>query len=314
MVIETLNWDETPPTACREGAVTIGNFDGVHRGHVALLLELRKQAQAVHGPAVALTFDPPPIQLLRPQQVRPALTSLHERAELLQSRGADHVVILRTTPELLRLTPGEFFRHVIQVRLAARVVVEGVNFGFGRNREGNIDTLAALCRDAGLGIVVVPPLEWNGTIVSSSRVRAALEQGDVHLAADLLGRPYRLWGTVGTGRKRGHSLGFPTANLERVENLVPADGVYAVRVHHEGTVWAGAANIGPNPTFGENVRKIEVHLIGFQGVLLGHVLGVDFIDRLRETRSFAGPAQLVAQLRLDVERARQLVQVLETGA
>jgi riboflavin kinase/FMN adenylyltransferase len=306
MAIATLAWDETPPAFCRQGAATIGNFDGVHRGHLALLEALRKQAQAVHGPAVALTFDPPPIQLLRPKQVEPALTTVPDRAALLMAHGADHVLVLRTTPDLLQQTAAAFFQRVIRESLAARAMVEGVNFGFGRRREGNVDTLAELCRQAGLGLVVVPPLEWNGAIVSSSRVRTALQQGDVHTAADLLGRPYRLRGRVGTGRRRGQTIGFPTANLEAVETLVPADGVYAVRVHHEGTVWPGAANIGPNPTFGEMARKIEVHLIGFQGDLVGQVLTVEFSERLRDTRPFTGVEQLVEQLRLDVERARQL--------
>jgi riboflavin kinase/FMN adenylyltransferase len=306
MTIETLNWDEMPPLFCRGGAVSIGNFDGVHRGHLALLAELGTRARSVNGPAVALTFDPHPLQLLRPEQFQPLLTTTADRTVLLQAHGADHVLVLRTTRKLLELSAAEFFAEVVQQRLAARALVEGVNFGFGRGREGNVDTLAALCRQAGLGFVVVPPFQYNGTMVSSSRIRSLLLRGDVRAAADLLARPFRLRGVVGTGRQRGRSIGFPTANLEHVETLVPADGVYAVRVDHGGTVWPGAANIGPNPTFGEQARKIEVHLIGFQGDLLGQALAVDFIERLRDTRPFAGVAELVDQLRLDVERARRL--------
>jgi riboflavin kinase/FMN adenylyltransferase len=147
-----------------------------------------------------------------------------------------------------------------------------------------------------------------GGIVSSSRVREALVRGAVREAAELLGRPHRLHGQVGTGQRRGQQLGFPTANLERVETLVPGDGVYAVRVFWQGSAWPGAANIGPNPTFGEQDRKVEVHLIGFEGSLYGQRLAVDFLDRLRDTRPFSGPTELAAQLKKDVEQARRLVE------
>jgi riboflavin kinase/FMN adenylyltransferase len=305
MASEILSWDDEFAASYRQGAVTIGNFDGVHRGHAALVAELRGQAHAVAGPAVALTFDSHPLQLLRPEQFQPVLTTTADRVELLMALGADHILVLRTTPELLHLSAEAFFHAVIRDRLEARVLVEGVNFGFGRNREGNVETLDRLCRASGMSLVIVPPLLHDGAPVSSSRVRAALVRGAVDEAAILLGRPYHLRGTVGTGQRRGQTLGFPTANLTQVETLVPGDGVYAVRVHHQGSVWPGAANIGPNPTFGEQARKVEVHLIGFQGDLYGQTLVVDFLDRLRDTRPFASVTQLLEQLRLDVEQARR---------
>jgi riboflavin kinase/FMN adenylyltransferase len=306
MSIFSLDWDQMSAAPCRGGAVSIGNFDGVHRGHAALLAEVRRQAQAVTGAAVALTFDPHPLQILRPEQFQPVLTTAYDRAELLQAGGADHVILLRTTPQLLRLTAGEFFAQVICEHLEARALVEGENFGFGRNREGNVETLARLCRRSGLSLTIVPPVLMEGEKVSSSRVRKALLRGAVREAEDLMNRPYRLRGKVGTGRQRGRTLGFPTANLEQVETLVPGDGVYAVRVYQGKDVWPGAANIGPNPTFREQTRKVEVHLIGFQGDLVGQGLAVDFLERLRETRPFASVDQLVEQLRQDVEQARKL--------
>jgi riboflavin kinase/FMN adenylyltransferase len=306
MATFTGNWDETLPPSFQGGAAAIGNFDGVHRGHLALLAELRRQATAVGGPAVAVTFDPHPLKILRPERFQPVLTTIADRAALLQAHGADHVLILRTTPALLGLSAEQFFDGVVRGRLAAWAMVEGPNFGFGRNREGDVNRLAGLCRQYGISLIVVPPLEWHGAIVSSSRVRTALVQGNAREAADLLERPFRLRGVVEPGQHRGQTLGFPTANLGRVETLVPGDGVYAVRVLYRDRVWPGAANIGPNPTFGEHARKIEVHLIGFQGALLGQSLAVDFVERLRDTRPFPGVAQLVEQLKLDVERARQL--------
>src|SRR5216683_2942559 len=266
MATVRVDWKEMPPADCRGGAIAIGNFDGVHKGHGALFAELIQRARALNVPSVAITFDPHPLQLLRPEQFQPVLTTVADRADLMQSQGVDHVLILQTTPELLQLSAEEFFEQIIRSRLAARAMVEGVNFGFGRQRQGNIDTLRLLCNRSGLELVVVPPfMTVEGTMVSSSRVRAALVGGDVTAAAELLGRPFRLRGIVGHGQKRGRTIGFPTANLEHIETLIPRDGVYAVRACHRDTCWAGAANIGPNPTFAETAHKIEVHLIGFQG-------------------------------------------------
>jgi riboflavin kinase/FMN adenylyltransferase len=306
MILSAHPWDEAVPQACRGGAVTIGNFDGVHRGHQALLADLVRQARALPGPAVAVTFDPHPLQLLRPAQFQPVLTTIADRAALLHACGADHVVILKTTPDLLRLSARAFFDRVLRESLGARAVVPGFNFAFGHNREGTTDLLAALCREAGLGFALVPPLELDGRPVSSSRVRRELVRGAVREAAVLLGRPYRLRGTVAVGQRRGRTLGFPTANLEGVEVLVPGNGVYAVCAEHAGRTWPGAANVGPNPTFGEEARKVEVHLIDFQGDLYGAPLAVDFVERLRDTKPFASVAELVAQLRADVEQARRL--------
>jgi riboflavin kinase/FMN adenylyltransferase len=307
MAIVTYDWTETFPASVCGGALSIGNFDGVHRGHLALLEALRQQAAAIAGPAIVLTFDPHPLQLLRPEKFQPVLTSVPQRAELLAESGADHVIILRTTAALLSLSARQFFERLIRERVSARALVEGVNFGFGRNREGNVDTLAGLCRSAQIGLAVVPPFKWAGVVVSSSRVRDALLLGDARQAAEFLSRPYRLKGTVGVGAGRGRKLGFPTANLHAVETLVPRDGVYAVRVHHGTRQWPGALNIGPNVTFGEEVRKIEVHLIGFRGELTGQSLALDFIERLRDTRQFAGAADLVEQIRLDVASAQRAV-------
>jgi riboflavin kinase/FMN adenylyltransferase len=306
-MIHPLTWNLPPPAPCRGGAVTVGNFDGVHRGHAALLAEVRRLALAVRGPAVVLTFDPHPLQLLHPERFMPVLTTPADRAELLQACGADHVLILQTTPDLLRLSAEEFFNRILRRGLDSRALVEGADFRFGRNREGSVETLEALCRQAGLLFSAVPQVALDGVPVSSSRVRDALVAGDVRAAAGLLGRPYRLRGTVGTGQRRGQTLGFPTANLEQTRTVVPGDGVYAVRAWVAGNSWPAAANIGPNPTFGEQARKVEVHLIGFQGDLYGRELAVDFPDRLRDTRRFAGAADLVQQLRTDVEQAARLV-------
>jgi riboflavin kinase/FMN adenylyltransferase len=304
MATHTLDWQETVPETCRRGAVTVGNFDGVHRGHAALVAELTRLARVVAGPAVAVIFDPHPLEILRPQQMLPVLTTIPDRVQLLHELGAEQVVVLHTTRELLSLTAADFFAHVLQERLAVRALVEGVNFGFGRGREGNAETLAKLCQHAEVRLTLVPPVRLGDAEVSSSRVRAALLTGDVSDAATLLGRPYRLRGIVGTGQRRGRTIGFPTANLDRPETLAPGDGVYAVRAFIGAAQYPAAANVGPNPTFGESARKIEVHVVGFDGDLYGQPLTVEFVRRLRDTRPFASVTELVEQLERDVAEAR----------
>jgi riboflavin kinase/FMN adenylyltransferase len=305
MASHRIDWQETPPAECRGGVIAIGNFDGVHRGHASLVAEVGRQARSRRVPAVVLTFDPHPREILRPGLAQPLLTTTADRTRLLTELGAGQVVILHTTPDLLALSAADFFQQVIRQRLQTAALVEGVNFGFGHNREGNIETLGRLCREAGLPLTVVPQMVLDGREVSSSQVRQCLLRGEVAEAARLLGRPYQLRGLVGTGQRRGQTLGFPTANLEQAETLVPGDGVYAVRAVVASVAWPGAANVGSNPTFAEQARKVEVHLIGFRGDLYGQPLAVDFVQRLRDTRPFGSAAELVEQLRRDVEQARQ---------
>jgi riboflavin kinase/FMN adenylyltransferase len=291
----------------RNGAVTVGNFDGVHRGHAALIAELRARAHVANGPAVAVTFDPHPIAILAPGRLLPLLTTVSDRTELLHAAGADAVVILKTTPDLLALQPREFLDSVFGEQLSARAVVEGFNFHFGRGRTGSTATIAEWCRENDLPFTVIPPFRWNDALVSSSRVRTALETGDVASAADLLGRPYRLRGTVGHGEQRGQSLGFPTANLDQPLTLVPGDGVYAARAQlADASEWPAAVNVGPNPTFGEQARKVEAHLIGFAGNLYGKPLALDFVARLRDTRKFGLVEELKSQIQTDIHLAASL--------
>jgi riboflavin kinase/FMN adenylyltransferase len=299
--------DAAVPEACRGGAITIGNFDGVHLGHQALVAETIRQARRLKIPALAVTFDPHPQQLLRPDSFQPVLTTLAYRGELLQEHGLDHVLVLQITPAFLQLLAQEFFERIVCRGLQAKAIVEGFNFGFGRGREGNSTLLQQMGQRAGVEVTMLPALEIEGKPIATSRIRTELLAGNVSFAAKLLGRPYRLQGVVGAGQKRGHKLGFPTANLSEIATLIPGNGVYAVQAHHRGTIWPAAANVGPNPTFGEETRKVEIHLIGFEGDLYDQVIAVDFVERIRDTRPFASAAELVAQLQKDVDRARNLL-------
>ena len=287
--------------------LAVGNFDGVHRGHAHLLARLRARADAAGVPALALTFDPPPVAVLRPDAAPAPLTWLARRVDLMHRAGAAEVGVFRTGPWLLGLTAREFFDRVILEQLGARGMVEGPTFGFGRDRGGDARLLGSWCAEAGLDFEVATPTESDGRIVSSTRIRRALAEGEAAEAADLLGHPHRIRGLVTHGAGRGAGIGVPTANLDDIDTVIPDDGVYAVLATLEGQnePIPGACNIGPNPTFGEQVRKVEAHLIDFQGDLYGRTLELDILRRLRPTRKFAGLDDLLAQIKLDIEQARE---------
>ena len=306
MSVVSLGINDLPPDAVRGGVVAVGNFDGVHRGHAALIAKARELAGS-NGRVVPVTFDPHPLKLLAPERFQPPLTTVTERARLLQEIGADHVVVLQTSRGLLGLSPEAFFAKIISGALGAKGVVEGFNFHFGRDRAGSNETLHMLCDEADIDFREVRAFTLNGRPVSSSRVRDALAEGRLDEATELLGRHYRLSGVVGAGAKRGRTIGFPTANLEQVETLLPGNGVYAVRVESPQGKNAGAAHIGPNATFGEDVRQVEVHLLDFAGDLYGQTLTVEFVARLRGTQKFTGVDALIEQMTKDVAEARRLV-------
>lgn len=295
------------PATVRGAFLAVGNFDGVHRGHAQLLGRLRARAASAGAPALALTFDPQPAALLRPGAAPAPLSWTERRVELLKEAGADEVGVFRTGPWLLGLTAREFFDRVVLGQFAARGMVEGPTFGFGRDRGGDAALLGSWCAAAGLEFEVAAPTEIDGRIVSSSRIRAALAEGRVGEAAVLLGRPHRIRGLVVHGQGRGAGLGFPTANLDAIDTQVPADGVYAVnaRIAGESSWNRGAAHVGPNATFGATGRTVEVHLLDYRGDLYGRSLEVDFARRIRSTRKFQGIDDLLAQIRADVEDARR---------
>lgn len=298
--------DELPPEA-RGGAVSIGNFDGVHQGHARIVELLLKRARDVDGPAVVFTFDPHPVRILRPEQSPAPLTWIERKAELLAQLGVDWIVAYPTDEALLELTASEFFRRIVCNSLAARAIVEGPNFYFGHNRAGTIDVLRELASTAGITLDIAEPVEVGGQIVSSSRVRQLIAGGDVATARQMLTAPYRIRGIVTHGTGRGAKLGFPTANLEGIDTLLPAHGVYAGRGWIDGLSCPAAINIGPNPTFGETATKVEAHLVNYHDALYGKPLEIDFLARLRGTRPFASVDELITQIHHDVIEVEKIV-------
>lgn len=290
----------------RGGVLAIGNFDGVHCGHQQMFATLTRIARERNVPSVVLTFEPHPIEVLRPQEAPPRLTTTEQKAELIDQCGVDALIVYQTDLRLLNLSADEFFRTVVMGEINACGLVEGPNFFFGRNRSGNVKVLEVLCQREKLTLDIVPPVFVGAQMVSSSAVREAVISGDIGQANDLLGHRYAVRGLVVKGSVRGRTLGFPTANVTHIATVLPSDGVYAGIVFHDGQGWPAAINLGPNPTFGERRRKFEAHLIGFSGDLYDQSLDIEFIGRLRDTRPFSNVEDLKAQLQDDVRRALEM--------
>jgi len=288
-------------------ALAVGNFDGVHVGHAAIVRRLREAAVRHGVPAVVLTFDPHPASILRPEEAPLPLTGPARRAELLLGLGVDAVCVQPADAALLALEAEAFYAGILRGRFAARAVVEGQDFRFGARRRGDVRLLETLCGRDGVDLDVVPPVVVAGAAVSSSRLRSLIAAGRLAEARGLMTSPYRLSGQVVVGARRGATLGFPTANLARITTLLPAGGVYAGLTRVDGVSYPAAVHVGPNATFGETTVSIEAHLIGFTGDLYGRSLDVDFLDRVRDTRRFASAEELKACLADDVATVGRLV-------
>ncbi|MGA2798975.1 MAG: bifunctional riboflavin kinase/FAD synthetase [Thermoguttaceae bacterium] len=290
----------------RGGAVTIGNFDGVHRGHARLVKRLRKLADEIGGPAVVFTFDPHPAWILRPDAAPQPLVWNDRKAELLAELGTDAVVIYPADRAFLELDPRQFFQRIVLDKLAAKGMVEGPNFFFGRNRAGTLEVLKGFCAESGVRLEVAEPLEVDGQVVSSSKIRAIIIQGRMSQARQMLGRPYRIRGLVVRGAGRGAKLGFPTANITKIDTLLPPDGIYAGRAWVDRSAYTAAISLGSNPTFNETALKVEAFLLDFQGDLYDRTLQIDFFTHLRETTRFDSIRALTDQMAIDVAAARSI--------
>lgn len=288
--------------------VAVGNFDGVHRGHQMGLELAREEAERGGAECVAVTFDPHPARLLRPDRAPGTITSFALKAERLAASGVERLVVLEFGEAIARTSPADFVRRLLVDRLNAVTVVQGANFRFGRGRAGDLETLRDLGVRHGFGVIEAPSVSWDGGIVSSTRIRQTLAAGNIEQATALLGGPYELQGAVISGRGRGRGLGFPTANLAVDSDVLVPYGVYAadavLTTLGEGRFRA-VVHYGPRPTFEEDASSLEVHLLGFSGEVAS--LRVRFLARLREVRAFSGPESLKRQLERDVAQARDLL-------
>ena len=280
--------------------VTVGTFDGVHLAHRAVLDETVRRATAAGQQSVLVTFEPHPLEVVRPARAPALLSTPLERRAALAETGIGHVLVLAFDAAMAALPPERFVREMLMARTQMRELVIGNDHGLGRDRTGDVDALLAIGEAEGFSVTVVPPVEVDGVRVSSSVIRQAITEGDLGLAARLLGRPYRVSGPVVSGERRGRVLGVPTINLEvPPRKLLPPDGVYAVRVEWRDGVAGGMLNQGPKPTFGEGRRTLEAHLFGVERDLYGEWVRIEWVARLRDVQRFGSPAELVEQLERD---------------
>src|SRR6185437_9577617 len=296
--------------------LAIGNFDGVHRGHQAILANVRQRAAQVGATSVAVTFHPHPVRILRPDQAPKLITPLPQKLDLLAETGIDATVVIPFTPEFSHLSALEFARDVILGSLHAAEVHEGDNFRFGHNASAGAAELARLGRDLGFGVVAQPALYVRGIQVSSSVTRRAIAQGDMALARALLGRAFSIRSTPAKGRGIGARLTVPTINLAPYDELLPAGGVYVTRMKIGGEIFDAVTNAGTRPTFGENAYAIESYLLNFREIDLNETTPLElcFLKRIREERRFDSPAELKQQILKDAAHASRYFRQLNQRA
>jgi riboflavin kinase/FMN adenylyltransferase len=292
-------------SATRPIALTIGVFDGLHRGHQTVIEATVREARERSGTSWVATFDPHPDTVVRGSDPRPWITPPEERAGLLHAMGVDRVEIVRFDREVQALPPERFLDRVLGPAAPLRALVIGPDFRMGHGRVGDAAYLEALGGRRGFVVRVTPFLSWDGAKLSSTRLRQEIQAGRLEVAAEIMGRPYMLEGRVGSGAGRGAGLGYPTANLEmKPDKLLPGPGVYLSRNEVDGTDWPGMTYVGSAGTFGPGPIRVEVHLLDFQGSLRGHVLKSMLIAQVRADEVFATPDELVRAMDRDLEKAR----------
>lgn len=296
------------PADGRPAVVTVGTFDGVHVGHWEVLEEIRRRADAAGGRSILVTFHPHPLRIVRPEDAPPLLTTPAEKREILAESGVEYVVFIPFTRTLQQYPARRFVEEVLLGRIGMRELVIGYDHGFGRGREGSVDTLREIGREAGFPVDVVGAVQVDGEPISSSRIRRLLGEGDVKGAARLLGRRYSLEGTVVRGERKGRELGFPTANVEvgDPEKMLPKEGIYAAYGWVDGERVPGLLHLGPRPTFAGFAPTVELHLLDWSGDLYGARLRVEVVERIRDIRPFTTVEGLVEAIRDDERVGRRI--------
>lgn len=287
--------------------LALGNFDGIHLGHKAILNKAMERADKIGGLSVAFTFDPHPVKVLAPEKYLPLITPIEKKIKLMEELGLYAVICAEFNLDFANLHPRSFVKDILVDKIGIKEVVVGFNYSFGKGREGGIDFLKNMGEEYGFGLHVVEPVKVGGAVVSSSKVREAIWAGNVDLASTLLGRPYGMEGVVVTGMKRGKKLGFPTANIETKGELFPKSGVYASIVTLNGKQYKAVANVGKHPTFPEDPFSVEAHIFDFDSDIYGEQVEISFIDRIRDDMAFPTPGALSEQIRQDAMKARDLL-------
>lgn len=289
--------------------IAIGVFDGVHLGHQAVIRAAMEDARAANGTAVALTFDPHPMRVLVPDKAPPLLTSTEHKLALIENLETPVCLLIPFTLEFARTEAEAFLEQLRQSATKLQTICVGHAFRFGHNRKGDVQTILAFGRDRGVRVDVIPPVMSNGETISSTTIRKVVAEGDLTKAERMLGRPFSVLGSVEAGDQIGRKLGYPTANLNPHNEVLPPNGVYAVRVFHAGNEHGGIANIGVRPTVAKDTaeRRFELHILDFSGDVYGKAIEVFFAQKLREEQKFDSPDELKAQIARDEGQARRIL-------
>jgi len=302
----------------QRAVLTIGNFDGVHLGHQRLFNRVVETAQEINGTATAMTFEPHPMKVLKPEGCPfPLITLYEQKLELLSQVGLDYLIVVPFNLKFSQISARKFVQDILVNRIGVKSVVIGNDYSFGKKREGNIQLLHEYGNEFGFSVQVVP---WEAvdnitqTRISSTAIRTAVASGDLILAKQMLGRYYQVRGTVQHGKNRGASqVGFPTANLKLHDELKPLSGVYAVRVLFDHKLYDAVANIGCSPTFGDQEYSLEIHLLDFSGNLYDQKIRVNFIERLRGEIKFESINALTVQIKQDIQNAKQVFESIQAS-
>ena len=305
--METIHFPDDPrPAWLVHPVLALGNFDGLHRGHLKIVERVKRGAAEQGGTPMAMTFDPHPPRVVRPDKAPPLLMTKEQRLEALHRAGIQCVAVVRFTHDLSQWDPETFVRTVLVEWLRVSKVWVGANFLFGRGRSGNFSLLRTLGQRYGFRADKIDPVRYKDFVVSSTRIRRLVSEGRIDEAGALMGHPYYVDGTIVEGRGRGREIGFPTANMRTENELVPPHGVYATTITIDGIVRAALTNIGVRPTFGESEVAIETHVLDYSGDLYGRRVRLSFVQRLRDERRFPDVDALRAQIEADQRRAERL--------
>ena len=292
-----------------KAVVTIGNFDGVHKGHQALFQKICEAADQINGTSVVITFEPHPARVLTNKKSPPLITIFEQKMELIDRAGVDVCLCIPFSRKFAAVTAADFVEETLVKQLGLKIIVVGADYTFGKNRVGNLDFLKECSKKYGFEVVCLEDvISAEEARISSTSIREIVTQGDMHRAFNLLGRYYQIRGKVVAGRDRGgKALGFPTANIELDDELCPAMGVYAVLVEHDSKQYQGVANLGYSPTFGDHIFTVEVHILNFNKKINDHKIQVSFVERIRDEKKFASLDELIAQIKKDISCAGDIL-------
>ncbi|MDY6864202.1 MAG: bifunctional riboflavin kinase/FAD synthetase [Thermodesulfobacteriota bacterium] len=287
--------------------LTIGNFDGVHKGHQKIFQEVKKLAQSLKGTSIVYTFFPHPLKVIGSEMGPPLITTFVEKLKMMELCGIDIVICENFTKEFAGISSQNFVKEILIEKIRVKEIIIGNDYRFGKGREGDAAYLKKLGDEYGFNIMEIPTITLNGTVVRSSVIRKLIKEGDIEKAGELLGRNYVVGGEVIEGKKRGKGIGFPTANIKPEKDLLPPSGIYAVWAFYQGNILPAVVNIGYNPTFQDKDLSVEVYILDFNQDMYHHHLEISFVKKLREEKRFSGSEELALQIKKDVEEAGKIL-------